>query len=132
MERARSSTRNWGAKEVTRGFVFTLNLLQSSIHSASCATDWLTPLAIVNPALLDYHAPTRRFARAPCLALDPRGRTCPGTEGARLLQDVRISPQLDPQRHRRHTEARTGEWIRGRRDRGCRRLYPEEPGAISR
>src|SRR6267142_2828177 len=27
----------------------TVNLLQSSIHSASCATDWLTPLAIVNP-----------------------------------------------------------------------------------
>src|SRR6266550_304658 len=78
------------------------------------------------------YATTPRFARAPWLGLDPPRRTCSRAENPRLLQNGRIPPQLHSQRHRRHPEARTGEWVRGRRDRGCRRLYPEEPGAIPR
>src|SRR6266403_2074328 len=96
--------------------------------------DMLYPHSKVRCRLTDDngYATTPRFARAPCLGLDPRRRTCSRAADPRLLQNGRIPPQLHSQRHRCNPEARTGEWVRGRRDRRCRRLYPEEPGAISR
>src|SRR2546429_3029343 len=85
-----------------------------------------------SPIAPGYHAPTHHRARAPRLGLDLHRGIRAATARARLLQDGGISSQLDPQRHRRNTEARTGEWVCGRCDGGCRRPYREEPGAIQR
>src|SRR5207253_1124413 len=63
-----------------------------------------------SPIAPGYHAPTRHRARAPRLGLDLHRGIRAATTRAGLLQNGGISSQLDPQRHRRNPNVRTGSY----------------------